>query len=867
MRKSSIIPPKWPSKLLSLLVKKEYLEEIEGDMDEVFQDNLTQFSIRKARRQYLIDAVKLIRPGLIKSTLKIQKLNYYAMFKHNILVAFRGFKRHKLTFFINLVGLSTGLAASLLIYLWVNDERSVDTFHEKNDQLYWAMDHFQLPNTKVTWNYTPGPLAEALEADFPEVEAAVRVGNHYFKPSGVISREENNYEIEGRFASENFFEIMTYPLLLGSAKSALPNKESIVLSKSLAERSFGSPELAMGETLTWESRFFKKDFVVTGVYQDPPANATEQFDAVVSYDILIDRDRWAGVWQGGYAYTFVVLEEGTNLADFNEKIANYIDVKSDLENKHTLFLRPYADGYLFGDYEDGQLAGGRIQNVRIFSWVAIIVLLIACINFMNLSTAQASKKMKEIGVKKAIGAHRHALIIQFLSESVILSLVSLVAAIGMINLVLPQFNHITGKAMAIDYFTYLPLALLIVLAVGVLAGSYPAFYLSGFKPVAVLKHKLGNLKGEAYIRKGLVILQFSLSIVFILGVIVINRQIKFTQEAQLGFDRENVVTFSRKGNNLDNPLTMINELKKIPGVTMVSNMVGDILSGKGGQSGYNWEPGEEDEKHLFHSPMIGYDVLETLGIEVIAGRSFSRDFKDNENHIIINEAAVKFMGLENPVGTRLQSSPEETREIIGVIKDFQYGSLHQKIEPLIFRFRDWGRNLLVKIQPGTEVNTLAQIQDVYEQFHPKYDFDASFLNDDYNALYDTEDKVAQLSNYMAAIAILISSLGLFGLAAFTAERKIKEIGIRKVLGASRMSIMGILSSSFTGTILIAIILAIPIGYFVASSWLQNFASSIDLEWWMFAAAGLMAMLIALATVSFQTLKAARVNPVECLRNE
>jgi len=866
-KRKPITPPRWSLKLLRLFIRKDFVEEIEGDMEEIFWEEVEDYGLRKAKRRYNWQMLKLLRPNLTHNIFNSQKLNYYGMFKHNILVTFRGFKRHKLTFFINLVGLSTGLAASLLIYLWVQDERSVDTFHEKNDQLYWAMNNFQLPDRKVTWNYTPGPLANEMKADFPEVEASVRVGNHFFRPAGVISDQESHYEVSGLFASHNFFEVMTYPLLQGTAESALTNKESIVLSERLAIKIFKSPEQAIGQTVAWESRFFKKDFIVTGVFVDPPANATEQFEAVVSYDLLVERDRWAGDWKGGYAYTFLQLEKETDLAAFNEKVLNYVNEKSNNEGKFGLFLRPYAKGYLFGNYEDGQLVGGRIENVRLFSMVALLVLVIACINFMNLSTAQASKKMKEIGVKKAIGAHRHALVAQFLCESILLSLLSLIVAIGLINLFLPQFNEITSKSMDINYGMYLLPVVAIVLGVGILAGSYPAFYLSGFKPVAVLKGKFSNLKGEEWTRKGLVILQFTLSIVFIMGVVVINRQIKFTQDAQLGFDRESIVTFSRKGNNLSEPTIMISELEKISGVSLVANMAGSILDGGSGQSGYNWQPGDEDEKHLFKSPMIGYNTVETLGMEVIAGRSFSREMNDDLNQIMINEAAVEFMGLKNPVGTRLQSSPEETREIIGVVKDFQYGSLHQKIEPLIFRFRDWGRDFLVKLQPGTELSTLDEIEKVYKKLHPKYDFEASFLNDDYIALYDSEDKVAQLSNYMAGIAILVSCLGLFGLAAFTAERKTKEIGIRKVLGASRLAIMQILSSSFTSTILIAIALAIPIGYFLAQGWLQNFAYSINLSWWMFAIAGFMAMVIALVTVSFQTLKAANVNPVECLRHE
>lgn len=860
-------PPRWSLRLLRLFIRKDFLEEIEGDMEEVFMDEVEQYSYRKARRRYNWQMLRLLRPTLTHNIFNSQKLNYYGMFKHNILVTFRGFKRHKLTFLINLIGLSTGLAASLLIYLWVTDERSVDTFHENNDQLHWVMTHFQLPETMVTWNYTSGKMAENMKADFPEVLDAVRVGNHFFRPRGVMSFEEDNFEISGLFASQNFFDVLSYDLFLGNPETVLSNKETIVISRSLAEKIFGTAEKAMNQTVAWENTLFNKELIVNGVFEDPPTNSTQQFEALINYGVLIDRDPWADRWNGGYAQTYLLMKEGTDMNAFNEKIADYMNIEERSTGRFTVFTRPYASGYLYGEYKEGVLTGGRIQNVQLFTYIAIFILLIACINFMNLSTAQASKKMKEIGVKKAIGAHRYALIFQFLSESVILSVMALALAIGLVSLCLPQFNYITGKTLELSLSNGWGAIISIVLVTGLLAGSYPAFYLSGFKPVAVLKGKIAGLKGEEWIRKGLVVVQFTLSIVFIIGVLVINRQIEFAQNAPLGYDGSHVVKFERKGSQTADPLPMLTELNQIPGVTSAANMAGDFLWGQDSGSGYSWQDGEEDDNHLFKSPKIGFNLIETMRLEMVAGRSFSREFNDDRTKIIINESAVKLMGLDDPVGTKLGYSPTETREIIGVVKDFQYGSMHQEIEPMVIRFREWGRNFLVKIQPGTEVNTLDQIEAVYKKFHPKYDFEASFLMDDYDALYDSEDKVAQLSNYMAAIAILVSCLGLFGLAAFTAERKTKEIGIRKVLGASRVAIMRILSKSFTGTILVAIVLAIPIGYFAAESWLQNFAYSIELSWWIFTLAGILSMLIAWLTVSFQTLKAARVNPVECLRHE
>lgn len=860
-----INPPRWSLRLLRLFIRKDYLEEIEGDMEEVFYDDLELFSSAKARRRYSWQALKLLRPAIIKSISGTQKLNYLGMLQHNLLITLRGFKRHKTTFLINLIGLSTGLAASLLIFLWVNDERSVDTFHEKNNQLYWAMTHFDLPSGVQTWDYTPGPLAKAMLEELPEVEASARIGNAMHQPGGVISFGENHFETTGLFAGSNFFDVLSYDIIAGETVNTLATKRTVAITDQLAIKLFGSIEDALGKTLDWTNDYFEKSLQVNAVFKAPPANASIQFEAVVGYDLLIEADNWSDEWKGGYARTFLVLKEDTDIRAFNEKIAEYLDFRGGNTDRFTLFVQPYAQNYLYGNYKDGAQAGGRIENVRLFTIVAIFILLIACINFMNLSTAQASRKMREIGVKKAIGANRSSLIAQFLSESLLLSFFALVLALSMVYSLLPQFNLLTDKQLIMGSISNVSSLILIVATTGLLAGSYPAFYLSRFKPVEVLKGKFTNLKGEEWIRKGLVILQFSLSIIFILGVIVINQQIEFTQEKSLGYNREQVVTFRSKG-SLEDPAPFQAELDRIPGITDMATMAGTFLWGNDSASGYSWEDGEQDNNHLFKSPKFGYEVVETMGLELVAGRSFSKEMQDGRDKILINESAVKLMGLDDPVGTKLGYS-EYTREIIGVVKDFQYGSLHQEIEPMVIRFRDGGRNYLVKLQAGTEAQTLEAIEKAYKAFHPSYDFEIRFLDDEYKALYKTESKVASLSNYMAFIAILISALGLLGLAAFTAERRTKEIGIRKILGASQLVIMRLLTGSFTRTVIISIVIALPIGYFLAEGWLQNFAYSVELKWWFFAIAGLTALVIAWLTVGFQTFKSASVNPVRCLRDE
>ncbi|WP_268121939.1 ABC transporter permease [Roseivirga pacifica] len=866
-QETNISPPKWSTRLLKYFLRGQYLEEIEGDLEEVYQEFLTNYSKSKARRLYHLEVLKLIRPSLIRKFSGSQKLNNFGMFKHNLLISIRSFKRYKTTFLINLLGLSTGLAAALLIFLWVEDEKSVDTFHEKDDQLYWVMSNFSINNDVNTWDYTSGKLTEALLNDFPEVEDAVRVGNGFFRPRGTIKFDENYFEANGLFASPNFFEVMTYEMLIGNPANVITDKGLVVISDEYAQSIFGTIENAVGKTIFWDNRIFSKEFIVSGVFKAPPKNASKRFNIVLNYDNLIEADRWADHWNGGYAQTYVVLKEGTDIDAFNAKIADYLTINTDSDRFH-LFVQQYSKNYLYGKYESGIQTGGRIENVRLFTYIAIFILAIACINFMNLSTAQASKKLKEVGVKKAIGANRTALIFQFLSESILLSIIALVIAVGLVKLVLPQFNTISGKALELSWKEYILPALSLVLLTGFVAGSYPAFYLSRFKPVAVLKGKVSNLKGEEWIRKGLVIVQFSLSVIFIIGVIVINKQIDFTQKKSLGYDREAIITFREGGSDYISPQPFFNELMKIPGVLSTANMSGDFLAADDNNSGFSWIEGtEDDDNHLFDSPKVGYNFIETLGLEIVEGRSFSRDFNDGVGSIILNEAAVEYMELENPIGTKIDWGDDREMEVIGVIKDFQYGSLHKKIEPLIIQFRERGKQYFVKLRPGSETETIAQVEKVFQGIFPGQIFSPTLLADDYKSLYDSENKVADLSNYMAGIAIIISCLGLFGLAAFTAERKTKEIGIRKILGASQLIIFQLLTNVFTKTVAIAILISVPIGYYVANNWLQNFAYSTELSWWIFAVAAISAMLLAWLTVGIQTLKAARQNPVDSLRAE
>ena len=859
-------PPSTALRFLRWFCREDYLEEIEGDLFELFSRDLEEKPSR-ASWAFWLGVMRYFRPDFIKAFNRHQTLIHYGMVKHNLLISFRGFLRHKSSFFINLLGLSSGLACVLFIYLWIQDEYRVDSFHKNSERLYQLMTHYQLNNGIQTWENSPGPAAEAILLDFPEVEQTTLSENSaFFKPKGIVSFNETHLPVSGSFVAENYFDFFTYPLVAGSPERALTHKQGIVISEKLARQLFYTVDAAIGKTLNWNSQFMDTTFQVTGVFADIPAASTEQFDVAVSYDWLIEDDEYADHWSGGYARTFVQLKEGVELEAFNQKIHTYMASKHRAWQSSTQFLQKYSDRYLHGRYEEGVLVGGRIDYVNLFSLVGLFILLIACINFMNLATPRASKKMKEIGVKKVIGATRKSLIAQFMTESFLLVIISIALAVGSIPLLLPAFNQLTGKALTLilggEFLTVLGLVILIT---ALLAGSYPAFYLSSFQPIKVLKGRFQGGRGEGWIRKGLVVFQFAISVIFIVGVIVINQQMKYTQQKNLGYSRDQVISFERPGEQGD-VQAFLAQIEAQPGVLHATYSVLAFLDGRDSQGGYSWTGDKTEKKHLFQSPMVGNGFIETLGMELVAGRSFSDQFKDDYHQIVINESAAKMMGLTDPVGKMIQKG-DELREIIGVVKDFQYGSIHKKVEPLIFRHRNSGRNILVKLQAGQTQASLAAMAEVFNSFHPNYPFVYSFMDESYQQLYESESRVAALSQYFSILAIIISCLGLLGLAAYTAERRTKEIGIRKILGAGSWEMVRLLSGDFTKMVLLAIMIALPVSFWMTRNWLDSFAYHIDLSWVYFAGAALLTLLLAWVTVGVQTLQTARLNPASCLRDE
>lgn len=785
------------------------------------------------------------------------------MFLNHLLIIYRNFKRYKGSYFINLAGLSVGLTCVMLIFLWITDELGIDRFHEKDDRLYQVMVNRNNSEEIFTQINSPGPLASALAREFPEVEYANSNTSAFRKEKSIISHEQINIRAAGDYVQKDFFNMFSYELIEGNRDQVLNDKNYIVISESLSKRLFNTAINVTGKILEVDG---ENQFQVSGVFRDIPKNASHKFEFLLSYELFKQENPFLLSWENNAPGTTIVLRKGTSADNFNNKIKNFVKNKNP-ESNVTLFIKPYSDNYLYGNYENGKQSGGRIRYVQLFSIIAIFILVIACINFMNLSTARASRRLKEIGIKKAVGAERKSLILQYLSESMILTLISLFISLILVYLFLPDFNEITEKELTLSFSLNIVIGcLLITLITGLIAGSYPALYLSGFKPAEVLKGEIKTSWSEIFIRKGLVIFQFTLSIILIVSVLVVFQQIQYIQSKDLGYSKEEVVYFDREGwaqTNLDN---FLSRLKKVDGIVNASSMMGNFIDGKTSTYEVDWAGKNLNDVIDFQYLVVNYDMLETLKVEMASGRSFSKAFKNDENKIIFNTTAINKMGISDPIGKTVKVFGQ-TYQIIGIAKDFQSGSLRESVKPMLLIFSpDITNKIYVKIKSDSELRTLSNIKKFYREFNNGYTLDFKFLDSDYQAMYSSERKIDILSRYFAGIAIIISCLGLFALAAFTAERRIKEIGIRKVLSASKTSIVMLLTMEFTKLVVIAILIALPIAYFVTRSWLDNFAYRIELQLWHFAISGLAALLIAWATVATQAVRAASRNPIECLRN-
>ena len=790
------------------------------------------------------------------------------MLRHHLLMVYRNFKKHKSSFFINLIGLSAGLSCALLIYLWVNDEIQMDKFHSR--QIYQVMQNEHFADRVATVDGTPGVLAAALATELSEVKLSVITSPIFWLAKSKIAIPgKSAIKAAGKFAGKDFFKVFSYPLITGQADKVLADKNTVVVSEDLAMKLFHSLDV-VGKDIIWSNAEMETEnpALITGVFKNISANSSDKFDFLVSSDVLFKAGNSAySKWDNYGPNTFVVLKEDADPKLFNARIKNFLTGKG-LKN-YTLFARPYSEAYLNDHFENGNIVGGRIRYVQLFSLIALFILSIACINFMNLSTARASRRLKEVGVKKVIGASRKLLIIQYLSESILLSFIAMFVSLFVVELMLPQFNLITGKHLSLHLGLSWILALTaITLVTGIAAGSYPAFYLSGLIPSSALKGKLHMTRTALWTRQALVVFQFSVSVVLILAVLIIYKQVEYVQTRNQGYQKDNILYFETAGTFKNRLEFVLAGLRKVPGILNASSINRELLGDLSYTTGYfSWEGRDPKEVIKFQRADVNAGLIETLGIKMASGRTFSTKFGSDTSKIIINETGIKAMRLKNPIGKMFNLWGTEM-QIIGVVKDFHFESFHQKVKPMFIRYKpNNGNRIMVKIEAGRTKEALAGLEQFNIIHNPGTLFDYKFLDEDFQAQYTAEKRVALLSGYFAILAIVISCLGLFGLAAFTAEKRFKEIGIRKVLGASNLNVIYMLSSDFTKPVLLAIVIALPFGYVFSKIWLESFAYKIELRLGLFLAAGLFALFISLVTVFFQAYKAAKKSPVNAIKSE
>jgi putative ABC transport system permease protein len=849
-------PPRLAEWMLGHMARTGEEFSAKGDFKEEFTDVVEERGRFRASAWYWLQ-VLIYLPSFFKTS------TYWSliMFKNYLKVGLRNLRKHKGYGIINIAGLAAGMAVCILILLWVQDEASYDRFNAEADHIYRVCFSDLWSGNRVKFSSTPTGIGPALKQDFSEIIESSRLYrmNHILIGYGG-KRIVEEYVF---FADPSLFEIFSFPFVQGDPRSALDDPKSVVISEQAAVKYFGSSD-PVGKTLTVGS---STDFMVTGVFQDIPKNSHLRFEIVLPFTYLkelgIDLQQWTN-WS---YYTYILQHPESRMIEDRRLTEYYQSRTSGFENVQ-MHLLPLKDIHLRSQAIGGIGADGDIKYVYVFSLIAFFVLLIACINFMNLSTAKSGIRAKEVGMRKVVGARRRDIVRQFLGESILQAFVSLFLALVLVKSLLPLFNQITAKELSLDLtsnlFLYFGL-LGIAVFTGILSGSYPALFLSSFHPVAVLKGSGSKqAKARTAFRKVLVITQFSLTIAMIIGTIIVYNQIRFMRDKKLGFDQDHLVVFSLTRSLMENCDAFKQEILRNPSILEAT-----LASSRQfhGMHSVLWKGDTADRNVRLFMNYVDRDYCETFGMEMVEGRFFSREFSGDKDNFVLNETAVKAMGLEDPIGKPVTIF-EQKGTVVGVIKDFHFETLGQKIGALCLIAPGKGFcYLFARISPQNLDTTLRYMKGAWEKFDTHYPFHYQFFDDDFDSLYRSERRIGTIVKYFAALAVFISCLGLFGLAAFMAERRTKEIGIRRVLGASSVEIVALLSKEFAKWVLVSNVIAWPVAYFIMNRWLQNFAYRTEIGAGIFLVSAGLTLGIALLTVSFQSVKAAAANPVDSLRYE
>lgn len=788
------------------------------------------------------------------------------MIKNYFKTSLRNLWKTKGYSFLNIAGLAIGIACAALIFLWVEDELTYNHYYTNNKNIYKVKDRQTYDGTTFVFDATPGLLAQSMKAEIPGIKKAAR---STWGDQVLFSLDDKTIYEQGLFVDSDFFSIFHFQVLKGDANNPFPQLHSLVVTQEMADKFFGTTDI-IGKTLKVDN---EQDYVISAVIKDPPENASFQKDHwFAPFKIYEDKNQWLQSWGNNGVVTYVQTEENTNIDAINKKLEGYIQTKNkDALAKMSIY--PISRWRLYDSYDkNGKEKEGRIRYVNLFSLIAWIILIIACINFMNLATARSEQRAREVGVRKVLGAGKRKLIFQFIGESLLMAFISSLVAILIIYLTLPAFNNLVEKHLSVDLFAPLHILSLlsIVLICGLLAGSYPAFYLSSFNPVMVLKGlKLKSGSSAGFIRKTLVVTQFSVSIILIISTILIYQQIQHAKDRDLGYNKNNLVFMGLQGKLRDNFGPIKNDLLQAGFAENASLSSQNELQYGSNSGDFGWEGKDPSKTLLVSIVYVSPEYLSTAGMKLKEGRDFYSDAAVDSNNIIINETLAKSMNTKNILGSIITRGSGEKFTVVGVVKDFIYNNMYTAPAPLVFFCHpEYTSFLSIRFRPNSNIQTdISRMESIIKKYNPGYPVEYKFVDDEFDQYFKGETLIGKLAGIFAVLAIIISCLGLFGLSAYTAEKRTKEIGIRKVLGGSAAGMARLLSKDFLLLVAISCIIAFPVAWWIMHSWLQDYEYRIQISWWIFIEAGLLAIAIALITVSFQAIKAAIANPVKSLRTE
>ncbi|PZP47626.1 MAG: ABC transporter permease [Pseudopedobacter saltans] len=790
------------------------------------------------------------------------------MFKNYFKTVIRSLLRNKGYAALNIFGLAIGMASTILIVLWVTNEVSMDRFYSKIDRIYTLNNRDKFSGDLWAWNTTPKILGPTVQQEIPEIEKMTRAAYASF----LFTKGENKTVARGLYVDSSFLDILDFPIVTGNAHTALDVVNKVVITEKFAKKLFGNDN-ALGQTIKIDSNDY---FTVSGVLKDLPVNSSFDFDYLLPWTYLTKLNEDDKYWGNNSVKTYILAKPGVDPNVLNAKL-KYVTINHTKNTQYPantqVFAYPLSKMYLYNNSVNGQYVAGNAITVRMFSIIAALILLIACINFMNLSTARSEKRAKEVGVRKVVGAKRYTLILQFMTESVVLSILSFLVAIILVLIALPFFNTLVGKHLSVPFgnIVFWLFAILFILITGLLAGSYPAFFLSSFSPVKVLKGTFKKPNRKVNPRSILVVIQFTFAIILIISTIIIGRQINYVQNRDKGFQQESLVYSMMKGDIDKNYLLIRQELLNSGAVTAVTKSMSPITYQNSDGWGYSWPGSTKDDEQLdFGRFSTDADFAKTLGTKIVQGRDIDiYHYPTDSNAVLLNETAVNKMRLKNPIGTLIKNGDDEHWRVVGVVKDFIIESPTEKVGPMFIAGpKSWFGAIHYRLNSSNNTaDNLSKIEAIFKKYNPDYPFDYSFVDENYARKFVSIKRTGTLTSLFSGLTIFISCLGLFGLAAYMAEARTKEIGVRKVLGASVSGIATLLSKDFLRLVLVSILVAIPIAWYAMFQWLTGYEYHINVPIWAFFLAGFLSIMIAILTVGFLAVRAARANPTKSLRTE